>query len=211
LGSGAWYVHMLKLGLTGGIASGKSAVAAILRELGFPVLDADSLSHQLMEPGQPAHDKIIREFGADFAEGSGRIDRAKLAAVVFADPAKLARLNAILHPRVEQAMLVQFDAWRRSGLRDAAFVEAALLVEAGLTKYLDGLVVVFCTPEQQLQRLLARDMSEPEARGRIAAQLPLEEKLRHASYSIDCSGALDSTRAQVLTLAAKLRQQASSP
>jgi dephospho-CoA kinase len=202
---------MLKLGLTGGIASGKSAVAAILRELGFPVLDADSLSHQLMEPGQPAHDKIIREFGADFAEASGRIDRAKLAAVVFADPAKLARLNAILHPRVEQAMLVQFDAWRRSGLRDAAFVEAALLVEAGLTKYLDGLVVVFCTPEQQLQRLLARDMSEPEARGRIAAQLPLEEKLRHASYSIDCSGALDSTRAQVLTLAAKLRQQASSP
>jgi dephospho-CoA kinase len=210
LGSGAWYVPMLKLGLTGGIASGKSAVASILRELGFPVLDADSLSHQLMEPGQPAHDEIIREFGADFAEGSGRIDRGRLAAVVFADPAKLARLNAILHPRVEQAMLVQFDAWQRSGLRDAAFVEAALLVEAGLTKYLDGLVVVFCTPEQQLQRLLARDMSEPEARGRIAAQLPLEEKLRHATYTIDCSGALDSTRAQVQTLAAKLRQQASS-
>lgn len=210
MGSGAWYVHMLKLGLTGGIASGKSAVASILRELGFPVLDADSLSHQLMEPGQPAHDEIIREFGADFAEGSGRIDRAKLAAVVFADPAKLARLNAILHPRVERAMLVQFDAWQRSGFRDAAFVEAALLVEAGLTKYLDGLVVVFCAPEQQLQRLLARDMSEPEARGRIAAQLPLEEKLRHATYTIDCSGALDSTRAQVQTLAAKLHQQASS-
>ena len=115
---------MLKLGLTGGIASGKSAVASILRELGFPVLDADSLSHQLMEPGQPAHDEIIREFGADFAEGSGRIDRGKLAAVVFAHPAKLARLNAILHPRVEQAMLDQFDAWQRSGLRDVAFVEA---------------------------------------------------------------------------------------
>lgn len=201
---------MLKLGLTGGIASGKSAVASILRELGFPVLDADSLSHQLMEPGLPAHDDIIREFGADFAEGSGRIDRAKLATVVFADPAKLARLNAILHPRVEQAMLLQFDAWQRSGLRDAAFVEAALLIEAGLTKYLDGLVVVFCTPEQQLQRLLARNMSEPEARGRIAAQLPLEEKLRHATYIIDSSGSLDSTRAQVQTLAAKLRQQASS-
>lgn len=201
---------MLKLGLTGGIASGKSAVASILRELGFPVLDADSLSHQLMEPGLPAHDDIIGEFGADFAEGSGRIDRAKLATVVFADPAKLARLNAILHPRVEQAMLLQFDAWQRSGLRDAAFVEAALLIEAGLTKYLDGLVVVFCTPEQQLQRLLARNMSEPEARGRIAAQLPLEEKLRHATYIIDSSGSLDSTRAQVQTLAAKLRQQASS-
>ena len=197
---------MLKLGLTGGIASGKSAVASMLRELGFPVLDADSISHKLMEPGQPAHDEILHEFGADLANGSGRIDRAKLAAVVFADLGKLARLNAILHPRVEQAMLLQFDAWQRSGVHNAAFVEAALLVEAGFTKYLDGLVITLCTPEQQLQRLLARGMSELEARRRIAVQLPLEKKLRHASYTIDCSGSLDSTRAQVETLAAKLRQ-----
>lgn len=201
---------MLKLGLTGGIASGKSAVAAMLRELGFPVLDADSISHRLMEPGQPAHDEILREFGPDVANSSGRIDRPKLAAVAFADPEKLARLNAILHPRVEKAMLLQFDAWERSGFRDAAFVEAALLVEAGFTKYLDGLVVAFCTPAQQLERLLARGMSEPEARRRIAAQLPINEKLRHATYTIDCSGSLDDTRAQVESLAAKLRNQASS-
>jgi dephospho-CoA kinase len=198
---------MLKLGLTGGIASGKSAVASMLRELGFPVLDADSISHRLMEPGQPAHDEILREFGPDVANDSGRIDRAKLASVVFADPGKLARLNAILHPRVEQAMLLQFDAWQRSGFRDAVFVEAALLVEAGFTKYLDGLVVTFCTPAQQLERLLARGMSEIEARRRIAAQLPLDEKLRHATYTIDCSGSLDSTRAQVESLASNLHKR----
>jgi dephospho-CoA kinase len=198
---------MLKLGLTGGIASGKSAVAAMLRELGFPVLAADSISHRLMEPGQPAHDEILREFGPDVANSSGRIDRRKLAAVAFADPDKLARLNAILHPRVEQAMLLQFDAWQRSGVRDAAFVEAALLIEAGFTKYLDGLVVALCTPDQQLERLLARGMSEVEARRRIAAQLPVSEKLRHATYTIDCSGSLESTRSQVVSLAAKLRKQ----
>jgi dephospho-CoA kinase len=197
---------MLKLGLTGGIASGKSVVASMLGELGFRVLDADSVSHRLMEPRQPAHDQILREFGPAIAGHSGRIDRAKLAAIVFADPAKLARLNSILHPLVEQAMLLQFDTWERSGTRDAVFVEAALLVEAGFTNRLDGLVVVSCTPEQQLQRLLARGMSEVEARGRIAAQLPLDEKLRHATYTIDCSGALEKTRAQVQTLAAKLRQ-----
>jgi dephospho-CoA kinase len=198
---------MLKLGLTGGIASGKSAVASMLRELGFPVLDADSISHRLMEPGQPAHDEILREFGPDVANASGRIDRAKLAAVVFADPGKLARLNAILHPRVEQAMLLQFDAWQRSGFRDAVFVEAALLVEAGFTKHLDGLVVTFCTPAQQLERLLARGMSEVEARRRIAAQLPIDEKLRHATYTIDCSGSLDASRAQVESLAANLHKK----
>ncbi len=199
---------MLKLGITGGIASGKSAVASMLRGLGFPVLDADSISHKLMEPGQPAHEEILREFGADLADFTGRIDRAKLAAVVFADTAKLARLNAILHPRVEQAMLLQFDAWQRRGACNAVFVEAALLVEAGFTKYLDGLVVAFCTPAQQLERLLARGMNEVEASRRIAAQLPLEEKLRHATYTIDCSGSLDVTRTQVESLAAKLREQA---
>lgn len=198
---------MLKLGLTGGIASGKSAVASMLRELGFPVLDADSISHRLMEPGQPAHDEILREFGPDVANTSGRIDRAKLAAVVFADPGRLARLNAILHPRVEQAMLLQFDAWQRSAFRDAVFVEAALLVEAGFTKHLDGLVVTYCTPAQQLERLLARGMSEVEARRRIAAQLPIDEKLRHATYTIDCSRSLDDTRAQVESLAVSLHKK----
>src|SRR5579863_7116119 len=104
---------MLRLGITGGIASGKSVVARMLRDLGFQVIDADTLSHQLMEPGQPAFDDIVAEFGADVLGASSRIDRAKLAAIVFADPAKLARLNAILHPRIEQQIARRFDAWEK--------------------------------------------------------------------------------------------------
>jgi dephospho-CoA kinase len=197
---------MLRLGLTGGIASGKSAVAALLREMGFQVLDADSLAHRLMEPGQPAREEILQEFGADLAGADGRIDRAKLAAIVFADPARLKKLNAILHPRVEEILLNQFEEWKRSDVRDAGFVEAALLVEAGFVSKLDGLVVAWCKPEQQLERLKARGMSEQDAKRRIAAQLPLEEKLRMATSAIDCSGTMESTRAQVQALAAKLRK-----
>lgn len=197
---------MLRFGLTGGIASGKSAVSALLREMGFPVLDADSVAHKLMEPGQPAREEVLWEFGADLAGADGRIDRAKLAAIVFADPARLAKLNAILHPRVEQIMLNQFEEWKRSGVRDAAFVEAALLVEAGFVSKLDGLVVAWCAPGQQLERLKARGMSELDAKRRIAAQLPLDEKIRLATYTIDCSGTMESTRAQVHVLAARLRK-----
>ena len=201
---------MLKLGLTGGIASGKSVVAAILRELGFPVLDADSLSHKLMEPGQTAHDEILKAFGADLADSSGQIDRHKLAAIVFADPTKLARLNSILHPRVDQIIFSQLEDWQKSGAHPAAFVEAALLIEAGMAPRLDGLVVAWCTPEQQLERLRARGMSETEARRRIAAQLPIEEKLKHATHTINCSGTLEQTRAQVQALAANLQKRQSS-
>ncbi len=199
---------MLKMGLTGGIASGKSAIAAMLREMGFPVLEADVVAHKLIEPGQPAHDEVLREFGAELADAAGRIDRAKLAAIVFADAAKLAKLDGIIHPRVEEIVFRQFEEWQRSGVRDAAFVEAALLVEAGFAKKLDGLVVAFCTPEQQLERLRARGMSEVEAKRRLAAQLPVEEKLRHATETINCSGTLEETRSQVRALAAKLRKRA---
>jgi dephospho-CoA kinase len=195
---------LLRIGITGGIASGKSAVAGMLRELGFRVLDADGLAHRLMEPGQSAHEKILEEFGPAIAGSSGRIDRAKLGALVFADHAKLERLNVILHPRVEQAMLTQFAEWEREDARDPVFVEAALLVEAGLHKKLDGLVVAWCTPEQQLGRLLARGLNEEEARRRIAAQLPVADKLGYATEKIDCSGTLEQTRRQVEDLAARL-------
>jgi len=198
---------MLRLGLTGGIASGKSAVAAMLREVGFLVLDADSLAHKLIEPSQPAHDEILREFGSSIMDASGNIDRGKLAAIVFADRTKLDRLDAIVHPRVEEVVFRQFDEWERNGTRDAAFVEAALLIEAGMEKKLDGLVVAWCKPEQQLERLLARGLSEAEAHRRIAAQLAVREKLRYATETIDCSGSLEDTRHQVAALAAKLRRQ----
>ena len=198
--------NVLKLGLTGGIASGKSSVAAMLRDLGFTVLDADALGHQLIEPGQPAYDEIIKEFGAGIAWERGRIDRRKLGAIVFSDPAKLARLNAILHPRVREATLQKFAAWQRDGNRRIVFVEAALLVEAGFDKWLDGLVVTWCTPEQQLHRLRSRGLTEAEARRRIDAQLDSAVKLNHAKYKIDCSTTLEETRRQVVALVETLRR-----
>lgn len=197
---------MLRLGLTGGIASGKSAVAAMLRELGFSVLDADSLAHKLIEPGQPAYEEVLREFGSAIKDGQGRVDRAKLGALVFADRAKLDRLNAIVHPRVAELVLRQFEEWQRDGMCDAAFVEAALLIESGIHKHLNGLVVAWCLPEQQLERLRTRGMSEDEARRRISAQMPVDEKLRCATEKIDCSGTLGQTRHQVEALAAKLHR-----
>lgn len=196
---------MKKLGLTGGIASGKSWVANQLRELGFHILDADLLGHQLIEPGQAAHDDVVREFGSGILRDGNFIDRKKLGAIVFADPKKLARLNSILHPRIEEAMNVQFEQWRAQGITDPVFVEAALLVEAGMHKRLDGLVVVYCTVKNQIERLLARGMSEGEARRRIALQLPTEEKLKFATYKIDTSYTMQYTQEQISALAEKLQ------
>jgi dephospho-CoA kinase len=201
---------MLKLGLTGGIASGKSTVAAILRDLGFEVIDADSLARELIEPGEIAYQEVLYEFGPsiiDAESATSEIDRKKLAAIVFADRAKLDRLNAIVHPRVKESILRQLEEWACEGDVRVAFVEAALLVEAGYPKYLDGLFVTWCTPEQQLGRLRARGMSEDEARNRIAAQLPAADKLKVATEKIDCSGSLDNTRQQVEALAEKLRNR----
>jgi dephospho-CoA kinase len=197
---------MKRLGITGGIASGKSAVAGMLRELRFHVIDADALGHEVIEPGTPAYDEIIAEFRVGVIGVNGRIDRGKLGAMVFADRGKLERLNAIVHPRVEEEMVRQFAAWEKSGVTDAVFVEAALLVEAEYQKNLDGLVVAWCRPEQQMERLLARGLSEVEARRRIAAQMPAEEKLKYATEKIDCSGSSEETRRQVEELASKLRR-----
>jgi dephospho-CoA kinase len=196
---------MQRIGLTGGIGTGKSAVAAMLREMGFIVLDADALAHILIEPGQLAYGEVLAEFGTSIANKNGQIDRTRLAAAVFADRAKLARLNSIIHPRIEQVILRKFEQLEKSGTPDAAFVEAALLVETGIYKKLDALIVTWCTPEQQRQRLMARGMSEADARLRIESQQSTEEKLRHATYSIDCSRSLEDTRKQVEALLPKFR------
>ena len=195
---------MKKIGLTGGIASGKSTVAAMLRELGFDVIFADEISLRLLDPGQAAYEETVREFGREIVLADGKLDRKKVAAIVFADREKLNRLNAIIHPRVEAEMLKQFAEWERQG-RPVAFVEAALLVEAGYTKNLDELVVTWCKPEQQMERLLMRGMSEQDARSRIAAQMPVEEKLKLATYKIECSQSIEETRRQVEQLAHALR------
>jgi dephospho-CoA kinase len=196
---------MLRLGLTGGIASGKSTVGSMLRKLGLTVLDADSIAHELIEKGEPAYQEVVREFGPTILNADKRISRAALAKIVFADPAKLARLNAIVHPRVEERLLVEFEKLQRHAAPAVAFVEAALIIEAGLDKKLDGVVVVWCEQEQQLERLLARGLSEDEARRRINSQLPIAEKLLRATEKIDCSGSLAHARQQVEDLATKLR------
>jgi dephospho-CoA kinase len=200
---------MRRYGLTGGIASGKSTVAAILRELGFPVLEADRMAHQVIEPSQSAYDEVRSIFGDAILSPDRRIDRSRLAAIVFDDREKLNQLNAIIHPRVEQEMVRQFAELESSGKHAAAFIEAALIFEAGLHKRLDGVVVVWCLPEQQITRLIERGVSETEARRRIAAQMPVVDKLGLATAKIDCSCSLEETRRQVEAFATKLRQ--SSP
>jgi dephospho-CoA kinase len=197
---------MLRYGLTGGIASGKSTVATMLRGLGFPVIEADRVAHQVMEPGQPAYHEVVSIFGDAILDSGKRINRSILAAIVFNDHEKLAQLNGIIHPRVEEEMLLMFAELAKSGKHAAAFVEAALIFEAGLHKKLDGVVVAWCLPQQQLVRLSKRGLSEVEAGKRIAAQMPVAGKLALAAVKIDCSGALDETRRQVEAFAERLRQ-----
>jgi len=201
---------MLRVGLTGGIACGKSTVAARMRELGCHVLDADKLAHQLIEPGQPAYEQVVREFGTEILFSDKRVDRARLAAIVFADRAKLEKLNAIVHPCVIAEQERELAALESDEPGAVAVVEAALLIEAGYHKRLDRLVVVWCRPEQQLERLLARGLTRTEADQRIAAQLPLDRKRVLADDLIDCSGTLDRTRVQVEELVGRLKKLAAS-
>ena len=197
---------MLRYGLTGGIASGKSTVAAMLRGLGFPVIEADRVAHQVMEPGQPAYHEVVSVFGDAILDPDKRINRSTLAAIVFNDHEKLTQLNGIIHPRVELEMLRMFAELAQSGKHAAAFVEAALIFEAGLHKKLDGVVVAWCLPQQQLARLMERGLSEVEAGIRIAAQMPVAAKMALATAKIDCSGPLEETRRQVEAFAEGLRQ-----
>jgi dephospho-CoA kinase len=200
---------MLRVGLTGGIASGKSFVAGVMRELGCYVLDADRMAHRLIEPGQAAYDGVVQEFGRDILDAEGRVVRPKLAEIVFADPARLARLNAIVHPHILAALDVELDWLSNSDAQGVAVVEAALLVESGYYARLERLIVVWCTPEQQLERLVnERGMTIEQARQRIASQMSLEEKRGLADDEIDCSGTREHTREQVVALVERLKQMA---
>jgi dephospho-CoA kinase len=205
---------MLRVGLTGGIATGKTTVAAILRDLGCHMLDADKIAHHLIEPGAAAYKDVVVEFGRDILTADGRVDRKKLGTIVFAHPARLARLNAIVHPHVLETQDRELDAIERANSHAIAVVEAALLIEAGYAPKLDCLVVTWCTPEQQHARLTRQDadgvagrgLTLDEARQRVAAQMPNEEKRRMADEVIDCSGSLEHTREQVVALVARLKK-----
>jgi dephospho-CoA kinase len=191
---------MIKLvGLTGGIGSGKSTVAQMLRERGIPVIDADAIARQVVEPGWPAYGEIAAAWPEVIAV-DGCIDRKKLGAIVFADPASQARLQAITHPPIREQVAVQAAALEAGG-HTLAFLEAALLVETGFYKQLDGLVVVSLGQEAQVERVMARDAcSRESALARIRAQRPLAEKIRVADHVIDNGGDIKSTRAQLAQL-----------
>ena len=192
------------LGLTGGIGSGKSTVAKLIGELGVPVLDADLLAREAVEPGQPA----LAEVAAAWPEAigpDGKVARKRLADIVFADPAQRLRLEAIMHPRIQALADERLAELARKG-HALAFYEASLLVESGRYKDFDGLVVVTASPETQLERVLARgDLSEAEAQARIDAQLPLLAKVRVATHLVDNDGELEATKSQVERLLAGLR------
>lgn len=197
---------MLKVGLTGGIATGKSYVVSVLRELGCEVIDADAVAHQVMEPGQVAYQDIVAHFGREILASDQKIDRAKLGAIVFADVDQRQRLNAIVHPRVFEAQ-AQWMAGIADRHPDAiVIIEAALMIETGSYKRFDKLVVVYCEPELQLARLMERNqLPREQAQARIAAQLPSAEKLKYADYKIDTSLSFEDTRRQVQALYAQLR------
>lgn len=199
---------MLRVGLTGGMAVGKSTVASMLRNLDCPILDADTIGHELLESGQPAHEETVAAFGQEIVDPYGNIDRAILGKIVFADPVKLKRLNEILHPRIHSVVQNWFAALERADAPDVAVVEAALLIESGFSKSLDKLMVCWCRPDQQLERMIERGLTPEEAQQRAAAQLPNEEKLKLADATIDCSGTIEETERLVGSALAKLKRSA---
>jgi len=190
---------MLRVGLTGGLAAGKSTVAAFFRELGAFHVDADLIAHELLAPGGGAVSEVVNRFGAGIVGAGGAIDRKALAAIVFADPRALADLNALVHPKVREEIARRIASEESAASASpVALVDAALLVESGIHRDLDALIVVACGEETQVARAVARGgVTEGEARARIAAQAPLPEKLASADYVIDNESSLDATKRQV--------------
>ena len=179
---------MLKVGLTGGLASGKTFVGEELERLGCLLIQADELGHEVLEPAGEAYAGVVAEFGARILMADGRIDRGRLAAEVFRAPEQLARLNALVHPAVlyrEEELMARFRADQPDGI---AVVEAAILIEIGRYKDFDRMILVYCRPEQQLERALRRPgATEADVRARLALQMPLEEKKKYVHFTIDTS------------------------
>ncbi len=199
---------MLKVGLTGGIGSGKSTIAAMFRRLGAHVVDADQVARQVTEPGSPALQEIVETFGREVLRTDGALDRAALARIVFNDSEARARLNSIVHPRIweEEARLFELSEERDPG--GVVILDAAVLIEAGAADRMDRIVVVDVNAEDQLNRLLQGGMSREDALSRIQAQMPTGEKLKRADYVIDNRGSLEKTEKQVEALWGELVSQA---
>jgi dephospho-CoA kinase len=207
---------LLKVGLTGGIASGKSVVGEMFVALGVRLIQADGIAHELMQPGQGVYEEVVRCFGRGILNPDGSVQRSRLAEAAFGEagkPSRVQELNRIVHP----AVIRRQDEWMADvGRRDPdaiAMVEAALILEAGAAGRFDRLVVVTCKEEQRVERLAARlkidrETARREVDRRMAAQLPDEEKVKAADYVIDNTGSLDATEDQVRQVYAKLAGQA---
>lgn len=196
---------MLRVGLTGSIAVGKSFVVSVFAELGCHVLDADLTAREVVLPGTPGLQAIVQEFGAEVLIADGTLDRKQLGALVFADENRRLRLNHILHPFIIARQDEILREWEREDPNGIGIVDAALMIESGGYKRFDKLIVVHCRPEVQLERLMLRDgLAHDEAQRRIAAQMPQEEKQKFADYLIDTSDGFDLTKAQTVRVYEKL-------
>ena len=197
---------MLRVGLTGGLASGKTFVGHELAELGCHLIEADALGHQVLLPGAEAYDAVVNEFGQEIVDDDGYIDRHKLGMLVWDRPERLAKLNGLVHPAVIARQQTIISGIMQQDPAAIVVVEAAILVETGSYRRFDRLVVVVCTPEQQMERALKRGAyTREEVLARLSRQLPLEEKLRVADYVIDTSGTKEQTIEQVKTVYNSLR------
>jgi len=197
---------MLRVGLTGGLASGKSFVGHGLSELGCYLIEADELGHQVLLPGAEAYDAVIHAFGSEILDHDGFIDRRKLGDLVFGQPDLLAKLSGLVHPAVYARQERAITEIARKDSAAIVVVEAAILVETGSYKRFDRLIVAVCTPEQQLERGMKRGAyTREEVMARLNRQLPLEDKVRLADYVIDTSGTKENTLKQVSTVYHSLR------
>jgi dephospho-CoA kinase len=185
---------VLRVGLTGGIATGKSTIGRILASLGASVLDADEIAHALIERGAPAYERVVESFGSEILRPDGSIHRAVLARIIFSDSDRRARLEGILHPLIREEETARIDRLVVSGQGRIIVSNAALLVETGAYRDYHRVVLVTCDPGVQIERILRRDsLSEEEARVRIAAQMPFPEKKKVAHYLIDTTGGYAAT------------------
>jgi len=198
---------MRVFGLTGNIGSGKSTVAAILRDGGIPVIDADRISREVTAPGGRAHDAVVKAFGGGIVRDDGSIDRKRLGEIVFADPRLRTRLEKITHPAILEAMKEALAGLAREGYR-AAVVEATLIHESGRKGLFESVISVTCNRETAISRLAARDgMARGQAEARLAAQMDADRKAGASDYVIDNSGTLEETRRQVERLVRELLGQ----
>jgi dephospho-CoA kinase len=199
---------MAYFGLTGGVATGKSTAARMFNALGALIIDADLIGHELLGKSSPTFQEIVERFGAAILDASGEISRRLLGEVVFADPEKLRELNAIVHPRIIAQVEERAKKLAARDSRAVILVDAALIFEAGIGGRFEKVMVTWCRPEQQVQRLMDKGLTREEAERRIAAQIPVEEKRRRADFVIDSSGPLVNTRAQVERIYSSLERLA---